>query len=75
MKRAEKANRFGKLEKKIAAKEISVSLLEAREYKGVTCWCSSDGLCELPLACCEPPAHKERKEREAEAHRASAEPH
>ena len=31
--------------------ELSVSLMEQREYKGVTYWCSPDGLCELPMDC------------------------
>ena len=40
---------FGKLEKKIAVRELSVSVMDAREYRGVTYWCSPDGLCELPM--------------------------
>lgn len=46
-----KMNEFGQLGRKIAAKGISVSLMEAREYQGVKYWCSADGLCELPLNC------------------------
>lgn len=46
-----KINEFEQLENKIAAKEISVSLMKAREYQGITYWCSPDGLCELPLDC------------------------
>ena len=40
---------FGKLEKKIAVRELSVSVMDAREYRGVTYWCSPDGFCELPM--------------------------
>lgn len=46
-----KISEFRQLEMKIAAKEISVSILEAREYRGVKYWCSPDGLCELLLDC------------------------
>lgn len=46
-----KISEFGQLETKIAAKEISVSILEAREYRGVRYFCSPDGLCELPMDC------------------------
>lgn len=46
-----KINEFRQLEKKIAAKELNVSLMEAKEHRGVTYWCSPDGLCELPLDC------------------------
>jgi hypothetical protein len=46
-----KMNEFGQLEIKIAAIEISVSILEAREYQGVKYWCSPNSLCELPLDC------------------------
>lgn len=46
-----KISELSGLEKKIVAEEISVSILEAREYHGVTYWCSPDGLCELPMDC------------------------
>ena len=45
----EKMNEFEQLKQKIVAKEISVSILEAREYKNITYWYYADGLCELPL--------------------------
>ena len=47
----EKMNEFEQLKQKIVAKEISVSILEAREYKNITYWYYADGLCELTLDC------------------------
>lgn len=44
-----KISELSGLEKKIVAKEISVSLMEAREHMGVTYWCSPDGLCEVQM--------------------------
>ena len=35
----------------IANRALHVSIMDAREYRGVTYWCSSDGLCELPMDC------------------------
>ena len=29
--------------------KIEVVVMDSRTYRGVTYWCSSDGLCELPL--------------------------
>ena len=40
-------NDFERLEKRLTKMELSVSLMDAREYRGVTYWCSPDGLCEL----------------------------
>ena len=45
----EKMNEFEQLERKIVAKEISVSILEAREYKNITYWYYADGLYKFPL--------------------------
>ena len=42
-----KITEFCGLKTNIAKRELSVSLMEAREYRGVTYWCSPDGLCEL----------------------------
>lgn len=39
------------LEQNIERGQLIVSILDAREYKGVTYWCSPDGLCELPMDC------------------------
>lgn len=44
-----KISEFSELEQRVAKKEINVSLMEARQYRGVRYWCSSDGLCELYL--------------------------
>ena len=46
-----KTNDFGQLKMKVAAKEITVSILEVKEYQGVKYWCSPDGLCELSMDC------------------------
>ena len=35
------------LECKVAKKELNVSVMEKRQYRGVQYWCSPDGLCEL----------------------------
>ena len=37
------------LEQNIEREQLIVSVLDAREYRGVTYWCSPDGLCELPM--------------------------
>jgi hypothetical protein len=39
------------VESHVGRHELSVSLMDAREYRGVTYWCSPDGLCELPMDC------------------------
>ncbi|MHB1708467.1 MAG: hypothetical protein ACYCT2_03190 [Thermoplasmataceae archaeon] len=44
-----KITEFRRLGKKIAVRELSVSTLEAREYRGVSYWCADDGLCELHM--------------------------
>ena len=46
-----KMNEFEGLEKKVVAQEISISIMDSRTYRGVTYWCSPDGLCELPMDC------------------------
>ena len=30
-------------------KTLEVCIMQAHEYRGVTYWCSPDGLCELPM--------------------------
>ena len=35
----------------IANRALHVSIMDAREYRGVQYWCSPDGLCELPMDC------------------------
>ena len=42
---------FEEIKKRVVVKEISVFILETKKYRGVTYWCSPDGLCELPLDC------------------------
>ena len=42
---------FGLLKKDKGKQRLTVSLMEAKEYRGVQYWCSPDGLCELPLDC------------------------
>ena len=42
---------FDGVESHVGRYELGVSLMEQREYRGVTYWCSPDGLCELPMDC------------------------
>ena len=35
----------------VANRALRVSVMDSRQYRGVTYWCSPDGLCELPLDC------------------------
>ena len=45
----EKISESRQLGRKIERRVLNVSLMEQREYRGVTYWCSPDGLCELPM--------------------------
>ena len=31
--------------------ELNVTIMQRTIYRGVTYWCSPDGLCELPMDC------------------------
>ena len=46
-----KISESGQLERKIEKRELSVSIMDSRTYRGVIYWCSPDGLCELPMDC------------------------
>ena len=35
----------------IANRALRVSVMDSRTSRGVTYWCSPDGLCELPMDC------------------------
>ena len=47
----EKISEPRQFERKIERRVLSVTIMDAREYRGVAYWCSPDGLCELPMDC------------------------
>ena len=33
----------------ILGRQLRVTIMDSRQYRGVQYWCSPDGLCELPM--------------------------
>ena len=33
----------------VLGRQLRVTIMDSRQYRGVTYWCSPDGLCELPM--------------------------
>ena len=46
-----KVSGSGQRKRNTESRELSISIIDSRQYCGVSYWCSPDGLCELPMDC------------------------